>query len=229
MIHILTKEEAWSTGAEETFIPIDRSVHKFRFRRRWFHLRNCCTFSSFLPQKFPPDKPYLMLTIGVFEGAQEVWMMQNLLKHEDSRLIAVDPWLAENKLNQQFMNQCMINAQHNLKPWNKQITIIQGASQRVLPKISRKEYETIPSSGFDLIIVDGDHKAQPVYEDAVNALALIKVGGWILFDDVRQQRAWQHRSGDHVIHGLQRFVDEHEDRLTQAWSHRFCETYERTN
>lgn len=36
---------------------------------------------------------------------------------------------------------------------------------------------------IDLIYIDGDHRAASVWEDAVNAYALCKVGGHILFDD----------------------------------------------
>lgn len=225
--HILSKEQAWSTGVDEKFIPLDKSMHDFRFSRRWFHLRNCCSFSTFLPDKFPSDRPYRMLTIGVFEGAQEVWLLQNILTHPDSRLVAVDAWTAENKLTQSTCNQCMVNTQHNLKPWMDKVTIIHGPSQRELPKIARGEYNTLPTDGYDLIIVDGDHHAEPVYQDAVNSLQLVRVGGWILFDDVRQQRGWQERSGDHVMHGLRRFLDAYGDQVEQVWSHRFCETYER--
>jgi len=36
---------------------------------------------------------------------------------------------------------------------------------------------------FDLIYVDGDHRPDPVYMDAVNSFKACKDGGFILFDD----------------------------------------------
>jgi len=235
VIHILTKKEAWNTGVDEKWLPTDKKQHPkgFRFRRRWFHQRNCCTFSTFLPDKFPADKPHKILTIGVFEAAQEVWLLQNILSHPSSRIVGIDPWLAENKISQSFANQCWLNAQHNLHPWKEKATLLIGSSQRVLPKIQRGEYDTVDQHDYDLIIIDGDHRKEPTYTDAVNALMMIRIGGWILFDDVRQQRSWQKRSGDHVVHAVQQFIDTFSggdlapDRIKQAWSHRFCETYER--
>ena len=209
---------------EEMMIPIDMSQHDFRFRRRWFHLRNCCTFSTFLLPQYKKDKPWNILTIGVFEGAQEVWLMQNILCHPESRLFCIDPWAATTKLDRQFMEECRENALHNLKPWEDQVTLIRGFSQDVLKDAGENGgLLGIPNGAWDLIIIDGDHNADPVYQDAVGCLAMVKPGGWLLFDDVRNQVPKK----DHVQAGLEHWLEDYGDMVDFVWSHRFCDCYEK--
>lgn len=63
----------------------------------------------------------------------------------------------------------------NMQAHRGKMTIHRGRSSGVLPKLAR--------CGFDFIYVDGSHKAEDVYEDAVSCFALCKVGGIIMFDD----------------------------------------------
>lgn len=222
LLPIRTKEEAWATLPNEVSIPIKGDHYKFR--RRWFKLRNQTTFSTFLPAKFPSDKPYKMLTIGVFEGAQEVWMMQNLLCHPDSRLYCIDPWHDTGKLDQKFMNECYENAQMNLSQWDRQVNLQRAFSQELMTSaVQDGGYLGEALGTFDFVIIDGDHNAEPVYRDAVNAFAFLKPGGWMLFDDVRNQVPKK----DHVKEGLEMFLPEYASKLKFVWAHRFCDCYEK--
>jgi len=223
---IPSKKEAWAARPDETVLPLNRGGK--RFRRNWFRYRNCCTFSTFLPNRFPADRPWNMLTIGVFEGAQEVWLMQHILKHPDSRLVGVDPWMGsqmdKSKMDQTFMDECYDNAQHNLAPWKDQVTLVCDLSQVALQRaIEAGEIAGIPVGQFDLVIIDGDHNEVPVLIDAVNSFQLVRSGGWLLFDDVRNRIFKPH----HVLHALHKFLDQYGDQLQHVWSHRFCECFER--
>lgn len=218
-MEIWSKEQAWNSGVEEKWDPIDRTMHDFRIRRNWFHHRNCCTFSTFLLDRFPADQPWKMLTIGVFEGAQEVWLMQKILQHPDSRLVGLDPWMATEKLDQTFMDECYANAKHNLSPWERQASLYRGFSQTELKDVS--EFCGIAAGDWDLIIIDGDHNAEPVYQDAINCYELVRTGGWLLFDDVRNRIPKK----NHVKHGLEKFFRLHPTLLKHEWSHRYCDCY----
>lgn len=222
MSRTITKEEAWKPLDNEVSIPVDFSRTQYKFRRRWFKLRNQTTFSTFLPPQYPADQPYYVLTIGVFEGAQEVWLLQNILKHPASLLFCIDPWAATTKLDQEFMEQCHQNAQWNLSEWKSKVVLTRGYSQEVMHDAIECGYHCgVPMGEFDLVIVDGAHEADPVYEDAVNALSYVKSGGWILFDDVRNQIY----KPDHVAHGIERWLDVYGDQVELVWAHRFMNCY----
>lgn len=125
-------------------------------------------------------------------------------------------------MDQAWVDRCYENAKYNLSPWASQVTLLRGKSQEVLPNLQLSMLNAeLPR--FDLIIIDGDHDADPVYQDAVNSYALVKRGGWLMFDDVRNRVEKKH----HVREGLQRFLDEYGMRVKQAWSHRYMECYER--
>jgi hypothetical protein len=53
----------------------------------------------------------------------------------------------------------------------------------------------------------------------------MKPGGWMLFDDVRNQGADNRR--DHVKQGLQMFLTEVGEGVQLAWEHRYMECYEK--
>lgn len=222
---IWNKQDAWNSQIDEKYVPI-KDMKDYALRRRWFHTRNCCTFSTFLVDKLPPDVPHTVLTIGVYEGAQEIWLMQNCLKHPDSRLICIDPWMSvlDGKEDDGYMEQCRQNAINNLSQWRRQVTLIRGFSQEVLTKAhSQGALEGVDFGLFDLVIIDGDHHARAVYQDAVLTFGLLKVGGWQLFDDVRNQKPKKH----HVKEGLEQYLLTRPDDLKFVWSHRFCDCYER--
>lgn len=221
---IVSKEEAWKDLPFQRNVPIDHDLGPYHFRRRWFKYRNQTTFSTFLLDKFPSDRPYTMLTIGVFEGAQEVWLMQHVLKHPDSKLFCIDPWHDTGKLDQTFMDEAYVHAKQNLSRWESQINIQRAYSQEIMQwAVNDGAYFGEPLNSFDLVIIDGDHNADPVLVDAKNALAFCKPGGWLLFDDVRNQ----YYKPDHVQHGLIKFVEQYGNQVRFAWAHRFCDCYEK--
>lgn len=215
-------EVAFEPVAGEVSIPITEQDRPLRLRRRWFKLRNQATFSTFLPARFPPSQPWTMLTIGVFEGAAEVWLMQNVLTHPDSRLYCIDPWEQTTKLDQAFMHECRQNAEYNLLPWAQRVTLTQGYSQDVMSaSIARGNHCGVPIGTFDLVIIDGDHNLEPVYQDAVNALEFVKPNGWLLFDDVRN-RIYK---PDHVYHGIEKFLGTHRSAVEKVFAHRYMDCY----
>jgi predicted O-methyltransferase YrrM len=127
------------------------------------------------------------------------------------------------EMTQEWMDQRYQNTKHNLSPWTNQIILLRGKSQNVLPNLLLS-MQNAELPRFDLVVIDGDHRADSVYEDAVNSYMLVKRGGWLMFDDVRYARR---KKQPYVREGLQRFLDEYGMRVKQAWSHRYMECYER--
>lgn len=222
---IRTKAEAWVDPPADLLrnTPIDQTEHQFEFTRSWFRNRNQTTFSTFLPPKFDGSRPVRLIQIGVFEGADLVWQFQNTLRHPDSFAFAIDPWAATTKLDQQTMDKVAARAASNLRPWKKKLQLHRGFSQDILAAAVKAGRLAGVRSGFwDIVVIDGDHRADAVQRDATLAMQLLKPGGWLLFDDVRTQVPKK----DEVEVGLRRFLDVWGGSLELAWSHRFCECYE---
>lgn len=225
MHKLSTKEEAFAPREDEKTLPLIREGYDFEFTRRWFILRNQVTFSTFLPPKFDGTKPVRMIQIGVFEGMDLVWQLQHVLKHPDSRVLAIDPWMPTTKLDAEFMRGVEQRARKNLSPWRDKVQIIKGSSQEILKDIvdNNRRVHGIAPGHWDYIVIDGDHDRKPVYKDAVNAFNLVRPGGWLLFDDVHN-RSYKK---EHVAHGLQDFLQWYGSQVKRAWYHRYCECYEK--
>ena len=224
MHHIATKEEAFAKLEGEISIPIDRSMHDFHFRRRWFQLRNQATASTFIKSHYDPNRSWNFLHIGIFEGMCEVWTMQNVLCSPASHLVCIDPWESTAKLDSAFMESCCQNAIHNLSPWKDQITFICGYSQDILKEaIKYGGLADIDVGKFDFAMIDGDHGAEPAYIDMVNCLQMVKQGGWLVCDDVRTQVPKE----NNVRAGLEHFLADYGDQVKMVWEHRYCSCLEK--
>jgi predicted O-methyltransferase YrrM len=114
-------------------------------------------------------KPDLcFLEIGTFEGKSALWMLENILIHESSRLYCVDPFQSSG-VQRRFEN--------NTHEYKSKIHLGKGKSQDVLltPLIQNQRY--------DFIYIDGYHESKQVLEDAVLCFGLLKVDAVMIFDD----------------------------------------------
>ena len=93
-------ELAFAKRRREKSIPIDHAGFDFQFTKKWFRNRNQGTYSTFFPGRFA-NKPTRMIQIGVFEGMDLVWSLQNILTNASSLVVAIDPWDATRKLSQE--------------------------------------------------------------------------------------------------------------------------------
>ena len=214
-IKTITNVEAFAMKGNEVNYSLDYSVYPFRFTRRWFFFRNQVTWSTYLLPMFDPEKPYRAVQIGVFEFCDAAWLMQYILKHPDSRLIGIDPWVETTKITAQTMEECYQRALKHSSPWKDKVKLRRGLSQTILPNLE-------PSS-YDLIVIDGDHNAPAVRDDAKNAYRLLKKGGVMVFDDVRNNL----RKKYHVVDGIKEFLEDdgYEDKVKLEWQHRFADCY----
>lgn len=209
----LSNAEAFAPNGNEVNIPIDFTQHNFKFTRNWFRWRNQITWSTFLKPMFDNFGPVKMIQIGVFEGQDLIWCLQNILTHLESKVIAIDPWLQTTKLDSEVMDTCHKTAMHNLSPWSDKVEIVHRMSCNALPFLR--------SGCYDLIVIDGDHNADVVLEDAIQSLRLLKPSGVMVFDDVRNKI----RKKNHVLRGIELFLMRHEKDVKLVWQHRFCDAY----
>ena len=109
-----------------------------------------------------------LLEIGSYEGRSAIWFMANILTHPTSSITCVDVF--PNRVRE-------IRFDHNTKisGFSNKVTKIKGRSQEVL-KLLRE-------GSYDIIYIDGSHRAVDVHMDALLSWALLKPGGIIIFDD----------------------------------------------
>lgn len=220
-MYFLTKDEAFAVRDDAVKIPIEKEGYDFRLNTNWFKRRNLVTWSTFFPKEFSSKKPVNMIQIGVWEGADLVWCLQNILGHPDSRVVAIDPWLEDRKRDQSKVDVIYEHALHNLHYWKKKIHIIKEKSQVALPELIEKgisiDGKPITKGDFDLIVIDGEHHAPAVYSDAMNSFELIRENGWMVFDDYHNRIRKKH----HVQEGVTEFLFDHEQDVDLEWQNRF--------
>lgn len=109
-----------------------------------------------------------LLEIGSFEGCSAIWFLENILTHPTSSITCVDPF--------PFF-RIELRFDHNIKTsgLSSKVTKIKGRSENVL--------RTLKESSFDIIYIDGSHRALNVLMDTVSSWLLLKLGGIIIFDD----------------------------------------------
>lgn len=108
-----------------------------------------------------------VLEIGSFEGRSALWFLLNLCGHPQSRLTCIDL----------FCELYELRFDHNLRRSGCQgrLRKCKGYSQDWLL--------TFPPESFDLIYIDGSHRAADVLLDGTLSWKLLKSGGLLLFDD----------------------------------------------
>lgn len=133
----------------------------YNFRYDWFSW-HVPTFERELGHL--KGRPSRALEIGTHEGRSATYLLDHILTHEDSRLIAID-----------VVKQRNLDA--NLAA--------SGSAEKVDLRIglSREILRTLEFDSFDFIYVDGSHWACDVLEDGAAAFRLLKVGGILAFDD----------------------------------------------
>lgn len=149
-------------------------------------------------------KPDLrFLEVGSFEGLTTCYLLDRFLIHPSSEITAIDPctfypipgW---NHLINPGVEKIFLG---NIKEYGNRVRFLKGYSQDILP--------TLKMDSFDFAYIDGDHRRDSVYRDAVLTLPLMKVGGIMIFDDYTWGYDW--RLKDNPVSpydGINRFLEE---------------------
>ena len=195
------------------------------FTRSWFRNRNLSTFREYVYPEFH-ERPTLYLELGTFEGMSMMWMLQNALKHAGSLAVFCDPFLMTTKLDTEFMESVMDRALRNLSPWldSGKLQYCRASSAEALRKMCGKPgFLGISKNTVDICMVDGNHNSLAVLDDLIHVTKLVKVDGWILLDDVENDRPKK----DHVREGLTMWL-ERDPPVKLAWKHKYVECYQKT-
>jgi predicted O-methyltransferase YrrM len=133
-------------------------------------------------------KPRTLLEIGSYEGASACYLIDTLARDAAIELHCVDTWEGspEHKMDgsppmslveQRFQRNTALSIQSAAHPVN--LVVHKGESGVILPELIAATMQ----ERFDLIYIDGSHRAPDVLFDAVVAFKLLKPGGLMIFDD----------------------------------------------
>ncbi len=155
---------------------------RFHFTTNWFD-KNIFIWNKFLE---PLKKEKIrVLEIGAFEGASTTWILEELLLHPDSSLITVDSFLGSKEHQEcPFLSKKLDNLEkiffYNIEKTKKinRIFVIKGYSYYALVKFNYEKNHL-----FNLIYIDGSHRAKDVLSDAILAWPLLSKQGILIFDD----------------------------------------------
>ena len=175
--------------------------------------------NSFINNTKSIGKFNLCLEIGCFEGATSSYIAANLL-NDNGKLICVDP-LSDQYLNENLIENSIKKNNEGWKYFKNQHERFQDTCKeylengkiKLIRKLStspecRKELEKY-GNNFDFIYVDGDHRKDTVYKDAVLAYDVCVNNGYILFDDYQ----WCFDSTDCVYMGVDKFINDYSPKI----------------
>ena len=197
--------KVYSIDVEGLEFTVDNFVEDYRFEN--FIIKDM-SFTENWNAEFKKNtqgmKFNFALEIGAFEGLTSCYICDNLLK-PGGRMIAVDP-LKDSYLTTDLTDEdrqmnkelsSMFEGQHARFKRNTR-----GKPIELIRKTSREAFEELKAYRFDFIYIDGDHRKREVFNDAIECLKLVKVGGHILFDDYE----WREQTTIGINGFLNRYV-----------------------
>jgi len=129
-----------------------------------------------------PDEPKSILEIGCFEGLATCWMLSNLLKHPDSKIVCIDTFEGGEEHLQAGvkMGQVRERFSRNVSKCGRvdSVRVLEERSDEGLMRLLQEKQEP-----FDFIYVDGSHMAFDVLGDLILSYKLLKIGGLCICDD----------------------------------------------
>lgn len=143
----------------------EKNTEEYSFSADWF-ASNSGVWQRVLANY--ADSPGISyLEVGVFEGNASTWMLKHVLTHPSATMVGID--LFEGDLEDRFWNNVGRTGA------KQKVTALKGPSQELL--------RTLPPRSFDIIYIDGSHRAADVYQDIGQSWILLKTGGIMILDD----------------------------------------------
>ena len=148
----------------------------------WFEGKNFTTdwttwqFESWVDLFQPYRKPGMeLLEIGSWEGRSSIFFLNYF---PQSRLTCVDTFEGGDEHQSDYaLDGLEQRFDHNIQSFAERISKIKARSRDALPALA------IGSQQFDFAYVDGGHRAEDAFADALLTWPLIRRGGVVLFDD----------------------------------------------
>ena len=137
-----------------------------------------------------------VLEVGSYEGASACYLIAQLGAKAPLEIHCVDTWedtgsfdggeVDMGAVEAQFRrNTCLLVAR---SPHPVKLDVHKGSSDTLLPKLLTE----LGNGYFDMVYIDGSHRAPDVLADAVLGFMLLRPGGIMVFDDY----LWRGGDGD---------------------------------
>jgi predicted O-methyltransferase YrrM len=166
---------------------------EYEFTSDWFS-RSIDTWKRIFSARPAPRR---VLEIGSYEGRSTVWIIENLLSERGGSLTTIDTWeeaaAADAPLEQNQAAMKRVEAR-----FDRNISIAMRRHSKVSVEKCKGQSAFLmsrlladgASGSYDLVYVDGSHRAPYVLTDLVLAFQLCRVDGLIFCDDYlwQQQR-----------------------------------------
>lgn len=118
------------------------------------------------------------LEVGCFEGRSTVWFLENILTAPSSTITCVDTFRGSQEHESIAVDRDRLLAtfRANVAPHAGRVRVLEGESRAILRSMP-------PEPTFDMVYIDGSHRAPDVLSDAVLSWPLVLPGGLLVFDD----------------------------------------------
>jgi hypothetical protein len=145
-------------------------------------------FSEHVPiwnDLFAKWRPSKLLEIGSFEGRATCWVIETVGAVRELELHCIDTWQGSVEhggvdmlgVRERFTKNTGAAAQRARHP--VKLIVHQKPSELALAELIASGH----AGSFDLVYVDGSHRAPDVLSDAVLSFHLLRTGGLLVFDD----------------------------------------------
>ena len=146
-------------------------------RRRTFNGIRCLPQWSVLKDHIDLDSPVNCIEIGSHEGQSAVYFLKHILKHQDSKLLCVDPWIKSHWLKMDPSGLCYedIFDLNMLNDTRNQVTKYRG--------LNSDYYKSNEDDLFDIAYIDDIHTYESTTLNCSELYPRMKSGGIMIFDD----------------------------------------------
>jgi len=142
----------------------------------WFNGYAQLNFDKFLLPYAGQEVNFLQ--IGAYTGDATEWLFANILTNQNSTLTDVDTWEGSDEPEHDQLNWLNVEDTYDLRTLK-----FQNENRLFKHKMMSDSFFANDAKNYDFIYIDGDHKASSVLQDGINAIARLKPGGIIAFDD----------------------------------------------
>jgi len=129
------------------------------------------------------------LEIGVRRGRSMAVVAST---HPEAKIVGFDMWI-ENYVGIENPGPAFVQQELERVGYRRKPELITGDCRTTVPQYFRDT----PNAFFDLITVDGDHSAAGATLDLENVIPRLKIGGFLVFDDIcnpylpRLRKVWE--------------------------------------
>ena len=118
------------------------------------------------------------LEIGSWQGGSAAWLLDAVVGPRGGMLTCIDTFAGSSEHQALGVDalEALFDANIARTGQADKVRKLVGTSQSILPRLH--------GESFDFIYIDGAHEAKFVIQDAVLGWGLLRVGGFLLFDDV---------------------------------------------